>query len=912
MENHFSRYFKLTVCVIAFILSLSLSLGTGHGQDFNRKGGLKAWLAERGIDHDQFRQRFREAMQVQNRNQDMLMELSGVVGTGTGITAEGEVVVKVFTARAGIRGIPASLDGVAVRTKVTGKFYALRDNTNTCNFSGDGRDGVCEGWERWPLPVPIGVSVGHPAITAGTLGARVTDGADVFILSNNHVLANGNQANLGDPILQPGSFDGGVDPDDAVAYLSDYQEIKWCEYWWIFLICNQTNTIDAAIARSTTGDIGFETPMGEYGSVPGYGAPKSTIHAAYGDPVIIGDENLNLLLGQSVQKYGRTTSNTVGTVDSINVTVDVCYDDLCDKVARFVNQLIITPGTFSAGGDSGSVIVTKDADPAENAKPVGLLFAGSDVDTVANRIDLVLNAFGVDIDGEGALPSLSIDDVTVTEGEGGPTTAAIFTATLSASSSENVTVEFATSDDSATAGEDYVTNSGTLTFPAGITTRTITIEVNDDSSEEPNEYFHVNLSNPTNATIADDRGVGTILDDDAPPPTPQITMDDVSVDEGGSGTTATADFTVILSAATTNTVTVDYTTNSGPGTSANPGEDYEDVTGTLTFSPGMTSKTISVTVYGDDIEEPDENFFVDLINPVNANIVDNRGEGIIVNDDTPFSSGPQLETGKVWATTAGWTTVELGHDYGNDMVVICTPNYEYDAWLLPEPLVAHVQNANGSSFQVKLVQAVGGSLQDVSADVYYMVVKAGVYTLAEHGVKMEAVKFNSTITDGSGSWVGENRSYSNSYTNPVVVGQVMTYNADRAWYWSVFWSRGSSRTSPPSSTTLFVGKHNAQDPRAVNNEMIGYVVVEAGEGTMDTASGEARYFAALGPDTVRGVYNAAPYTYTLKDGGDGGWAVLYGSNPVTSSSLKLAIEEDMAWDSERKHTSEQVGYIVFE
>jgi hypothetical protein len=676
--------------------------------------------------------------------------------------------------------------------------------------------------------------------------------------------------------------------------------------------------------------------MGEYGSVIGYGAPKSTIHAAYGDPVYIGDENenLSLLLGQSVQKYGRTTDNTVGNVDAVNVTVNVCYDDFCDKVARFANQITITPGNFSAGGDSGSLIVTKDADPAENAKPVGLLFAGSDVDTLANRIDLVLNAFGVSIDGEAAMPSLSIDDVTVTEGAEEPDKDATFTVTLSASSSENVTVEFATSDGSATAGQDqdYISNSGTVTFPAGITTRTITIEVNDDLREESNENFYVNLSNPTNATIADNRGEGTILDDDVPPPPPpQISISDVSVDEGGEGTTVTADFAVSLSASTTSTVTVEFATSDGSAT-AGQDQDYISNSGTLTFSPGSTTMTINVTVYGDDIEEQDENFFVDLFNPVNASIVDNQGEGIIVNyDPPPFSSGPHLWTGRIIdVSTAGWNTVNLdnSHDYGDKMVVVCTPNYEYDALFTPEPLVAHVQNASGSSFQVKLVQAVGGSIQDVYADVHCMVVEEGVYTLAEHGVKMEAVKFNSTITDWSRSWVGENRSYINSYTNPVVVGQVMTYNADRAWYWSVFWSRGSSRTNPPSSSELWVGKHNAQDPRAINDETIGYVVIEAGEGTMDTASGEARYFAALGPDTVRGIYNAPPYTYSLSglsftpstailsqaamDGRDGGWAVLYGSNPVTSSSLKLAIEEDMAWDSERKHTTEQVGYIVFE
>jgi hypothetical protein len=305
------------------------------------------------------------------------------------------------------------LEGVRVKTQVTGKFYALRGETcdPTCDPTSDPFCDPCDSTKRWPLPVPIGVSVGHPAITAGTFGARVTDGTNVFMLSNNHVLANINQANMGDPILQPGRYDGGVESADAVAYLSDYEEIQWCYYSWIFLICPDTNTIDAAIAHSTPGEIGFETPTDKDGSPLGYGAPKLTIHAAYGDPVVIGDESLSLLLHQSVQKFGRTTGNTIGTVDAINATVNVCYDDSCDKVARFVNQLIITPGSFSAGGDSGSLIVTKDADPAENAKPVGLLFAGSNTNTIANRIDLVLNRFDVTID-SGAPPTLKTVSVT--------------------------------------------------------------------------------------------------------------------------------------------------------------------------------------------------------------------------------------------------------------------------------------------------------------------------------------------------------------------------------------------------------------------------------------------------------------------------------------------------------------------
>jgi len=183
MENHFTRYSKLTLCVLVFILSLSLSLATVYGQGSQGQGSLRERLAQRGIDLNQLRESVREVMQVQDRYKDMLMEKSGVVGTGTGITPEGEPVIKVFTARSGIAGIPESLEGVRVRTKVTGRFYALRGETCDPTVAGD-----CERWDRWPVPVPIGVSTGHPDITAGTIGARVKDAyGNLYALSNNHV-----------------------------------------------------------------------------------------------------------------------------------------------------------------------------------------------------------------------------------------------------------------------------------------------------------------------------------------------------------------------------------------------------------------------------------------------------------------------------------------------------------------------------------------------------------------------------------------------------------------------------------------------------------------------------------------------------------------------------------------------------
>ncbi len=122
------------------------------------------------------------------------------------------------------------------------------------------------------------------------------------------------------------------------------------------------------------------------------------------------------------------------------------------------------------------------------------------------------------------VPSLSISDVTVTEGNAG-TVAAVFTVSLSASSASLVTVDYATANGSATAGSDYVATSGTLTFNPGTTSQSVTVTVNGDTVVEPDETFFVNLTNPTNATLAKGQGQGTILNDDtAPPPPGSITV----------------------------------------------------------------------------------------------------------------------------------------------------------------------------------------------------------------------------------------------------------------------------------------------------------------------------------------------------------------------------------------------------
>ena len=216
-----------------------------------------------------------------------------------------------------------------------------------------------------------------------------------------------------------------------------------------------------------------------------------------------------------------------------------------------------------------------------------------------------------------------------------------------------------------------------------------------------------------------------------------------------------------------------------------------------------------------------------------------------------------LATGKVaGVSTSSWSTVTLPNAYAS-MVVVATPNYDNT---LP-PMVTRIRNASGNSFEVKLDRADGANDPVTGVDVYYLVVEEGVYTAAQDGVQMEAVKFDSTVTDNALSWLGESRTYQNpaGYDRPVVLGQVMTYN-DAAF--SVFWASGDDRWSAPSGATMNVGKHVGEDAKVTRaDETIGYIVLEAGAGTI----GGAGFLAAVGADSVGGAEDVPPYTYDLTE-----------------------------------------------
>jgi hypothetical protein len=304
----------------------------------------------------------RVALGAQARVTEEWLALDGVVGTAIGVDGSGNAVLKVYLTEPGAAVLPRLVGSVEVVPEVTGPFVALPAASDDADPVDPRR-----GFER---PVPIGVSTSHPQVTAGTIGARVTDGSRAFALSNNHVFAASNGGREGDHLLQPGVADGGKDPDDAIGTLFDFEPLSFCERG----SC-APNRIDAAIALTSPEDLRNETPDGGYGSPRRWTAEPQ--------------------LGLEVQKFGRTTGLTVGRVTGIHATIDVSYRS---GMARFEDQVVISGNGFSAGGDSGSLVVTKGMLLGDR-RPVGLLFAGSSVSTLANPIGPVLERFGVRIDG---------------------------------------------------------------------------------------------------------------------------------------------------------------------------------------------------------------------------------------------------------------------------------------------------------------------------------------------------------------------------------------------------------------------------------------------------------------------------------------------------------------------------------
>lgn len=357
-----------------------------------------------------------QVFQAQALFQEALLSKPNVVGVAVGNkneSGEPSVVVlvsqkKPLAALTAQDVVPSEVNGV--KTDVLEIGYPRAYDSPTGRFR----------------PMPCGISIGHYQITAGTLGAIVTDiqTGEKLILSNNHVLANSNNALVGDPILQPGPIDGGQNPGDVVARLERFVQIRYvddpdvptptppgnggtptppptsggCDI--LSGVVSVINAIAAALgSQQRVAPTSAASVAKQQGATASATTPTNPVDCAVAkpvDPSLITGDYLGIgpvsgikpaALGMKVRKSGRTTGYTEGTINLLNATVNVAYGD---RTARFTGQIITTP--MSQGGDSGSLIV----DGTEN-KAVGLLFAGSNLSTIFNPIDAVLAALKVTI-----------------------------------------------------------------------------------------------------------------------------------------------------------------------------------------------------------------------------------------------------------------------------------------------------------------------------------------------------------------------------------------------------------------------------------------------------------------------------------------------------------------------------------
>ena len=328
----------------------------------------------------------RQVAEVKERHKESILAKPNVLGVGTGFkTREGKqlgdlcviAMVSQKIPRAGLDPselVPAEIEGISTDVIQVGFLRAQQERT-----------------DRW-RPALGGVSVGHYKITAGTFGAVVRDRKTNtrLILSNNHVLANNNQGEKGDPILQPGAVDGGREENGTLATLERFYPIRFSEGP---VDCRTANTY-AAFGNVMAKLLGSKHRVQAYWSDP---QATNQVDAALAKPLNdteVLDEILEIgaisgvlpaMLGMRVRKSGRTTELTTGQIMVLDATVTIDYGD---RTARFENQIVTT--AMSQPGDSGSLLVA-----GESLQAVGLLFAGSDQVTLHNPIQPVLDCLDV-------------------------------------------------------------------------------------------------------------------------------------------------------------------------------------------------------------------------------------------------------------------------------------------------------------------------------------------------------------------------------------------------------------------------------------------------------------------------------------------------------------------------------------
>ena len=314
----------------------------------------------------------------------------------------------------------------------------------------------------------------------------------------------------------------------------------------------------------------------------------------------------------------------------------------------------------------------------------------------------LLMATSVDVAAQQS-PSISVRDAVVVEGNSG-TAQATFVVALSGPTSQSVSFSFATSNGTATAGSDYIATSGALTFAPGEVEKPVVVLVNGDTVDEAQETFFLDISNVQNATVSSSRGTGFIVDDDGP----TISINDVSVTEGNSGTKA-ATFTLTLSGPSVEPIAVRVITTPGTATAAS---DYNSINLVVIFQPGTVTRTFDVEIIGDTNLESNETFFVNLSDPFATTIADGEGVCTILGDDPLLmleESGPAPQLAAAFESLlftrdpfpvkniADWFNLPPGQ---NTLVVIFAQGLRLNPGETASEVIVNLVDGNNQSFDV--------------------------------------------------------------------------------------------------------------------------------------------------------------------------------------------------------------------
>ena len=300
-------------------------------------------------------------------------------------------------------------------------------------------------------------------------------------------------------------------------------------------------------------------------------------------------------------------------------------------------------------------------------------------------------------------PSISVRDVSVLEGNSG-TAQATFIVALSGPASQSVSCSFATSNGTATAGSDYITTSGTLTFAPGEVEKPVVVLVNGDTVDEQQETFFLDISNVQNATVSSNRGTAFIVDDDGP----TISVNDVSVTEGNSGT-KNATFTLTLSGPSVEAIAVRVVTTAG---TASASSDYNPINLVVTFQPGTVTRTFDVGIIGDTNLESNETFSVNITEAFATTVADGEGVCTILDDDTLLvleESGPAPQQAAAFQSpffvrdpfrvksTLDWFNLTPGQ---NTLVMILAQNLRLNQGETAADVIVNLVDGNNLSFDV--------------------------------------------------------------------------------------------------------------------------------------------------------------------------------------------------------------------